>query len=91
LEGVGRMKKVFEEMLVEMLNKKARVEVAYGRQKIQALEKELAEAKKELEVHEKDINDFCEEFNYELTEGNHMKNEPALYLKKVVKKRATKK
>jgi hypothetical protein len=91
LEGVGRMKKQYEDMLVESLNKLARVEVAYGRAMIDELEKKLEEEKKNLAIHEKTIEDFCADFNYELVEGNAMKSEPSLYLKRVAKKRTTKK
>lgn len=84
------MKKQYEDMLVESLNKLARVEVAYGRTLISDLEKKLEEEKKNLAVHEKTIQDFCTDFNYELVEGNVMKSEPSLYLKKK-RKQATKK
>jgi hypothetical protein len=90
LEGVGRMKKQYEDMLVESLNKLARVEVAYGRTLISDLEKKLEEEKKNLAVHEKTIQDFCTDFNYELVEGNVMKSEPSLYLKKKRKQAAKK-
>ena len=84
------MKKAYENMLVDILNKKAKIEVFSGRQKIAELEKQLAEEKKVLEVHEKDIEDFCVDFNYELVEGDYMKGEPSLYLKKKRKQAAKK-